>query len=358
MLRTMDLTASFAGLGGFDERAAGLRLASMELKQLGYFLAVADSGSFSKAAVRLSVAQPILSRQIKLLETQLDAELFYRNGRGVVLSEAGRLLETYARSIVGLVDRAHAEIGALRAQPRGRVAIAMPPSIGWVLTGPLVVRCREAYPEIILHLAEGFSGHVAEWLSTGRVDIGIVYQSPRLLTLSTEALLTDELFLLGAVDDPARLSGDSVPMAKLAEVPMILPARPHGLRVLIDSELEKLGVSASVVFEVDAMPSTLSLVEQGVGYTVLSVGAVRHLLNAGRIRSWSLTEPTLRRELLLATSTQRPMSVATRLVARLIRAQVRASLRNEGFLEPAHPGKAAGHDDDEQIVDHREFNET
>ena len=101
-----------------------------------------------------------------------------------------------------------------------------------------------------------------------------------------------------------------------------MPARPHGLRVLVDSELERLGVAARVVFEIDAMPSTLNLVEQGAGYTVLSEGAVRHLLSAGRIRSWSLRNPTLTRELLLATSTQRPMSVATRLIARLIRDQV------------------------------------
>jgi LysR family nitrogen assimilation transcriptional regulator len=350
MLRSVDMMASFSGSGGLREGVADARLASMELKQLGYFLAVADSGSFSKAAVRLSVSQPILSRQMKLLETQLDAELLYRNGRGVVLSEAGKLLETYARTIIGLVDKAQSEIGALRAEPRGRVAIAMPPSIGWILTGPLVVRCRETFPEIILHLAEGFSGHVAEWLSTGRVDIGVVYQSPRLLTLSTEALLSDELFLLGAVDDPAGLGGDSVPTAKLAEIPMILPARPHGLRVLIDNELDKLGVSASIVFEVDAMPSTLSLVEQGVGYTVLSVGAVRHLLNAGRIRSWSLTEPTLRRELLLATSTQRPMSVATRLVARLIRDEVQAILRNEDSFGRARAAV--------KLVGHQELNET
>lgn len=301
----------------------------MELKQLSYFLGVAESGSFSKAAVRLSIAQPILSRQVKLLETELGVELLYRNGRGVVLSEAGKLLEAYAQSVVKLVNQAQSEIGTLREEPRGRVAIAMPPSIDWMLTGPLVLRCRQAFPNILLHLAEGFSGHVAEWLSTGRIDIGIVYQAPRRPTLTTEPLLSDELILLGPVDDPAGLGGDTVPTARLAEIPMILPARPHGLRVLIDSELEKLGLAANLEFEVDAMPSTLSLVERGIGYTVLSEGAVTDLLSAGRIRRWSITDPTIWRELLLATSTQRPMSVATRLVARLIRDEVHAMLRGK-----------------------------
>jgi LysR family nitrogen assimilation transcriptional regulator len=302
----------------------------MELKQLSYFLGVAECGSFSKAAVRLSVAQPILSRQVRLLETELGVELLYRNGRGVVASEAGRLFETYARSVVGLVTQAKGEINALREVPQGKVAIAMPPSIGWVLSGPLVLRCREAFPKILLHLAEGFSGHVAEWLSTGQIDIGIVYQAPRLSTLATEPLLADDLILLGPVSDPAGIGGDKVETARLAEIPMILPARPHGLRVLVDSELDKIGVSPRGDFEVDAMPSTLSLVQGGVGYTVLSEGAVSDLLEVGRIRRWTLTNPTIRRELLLATSSQRPMSVATRLVARLIRDEVQKTMGTGG----------------------------
>ena len=116
--------------------------------------------------------------------------------------------------------------------------------------------------------------------------------------------------------------------ARLADIPVILPARPHGLRVLIDHEMEKLGLAARVEFEVDAMPSTLSLVERGIGYTVLSDGAVKHLIAAGRIRRWALTNPSLKRELLLATSTQRPMSVATRLITRLIRDEVQTILRD------------------------------
>ena len=78
----------------------------MEFRQLSYFLEIAQSGSFSKAAVRLSVAQPILSRQIKLLESELGVELLYRNGRGIVLSEVGKLLESYAHSVVKLVEPA------------------------------------------------------------------------------------------------------------------------------------------------------------------------------------------------------------------------------------------------------------
>ena len=108
-LRSEIVLANFAHSGAGAPSAAGPKLFSMELKQLDYFLGVAELGSFSKAAIRLSVAQPILSRQIKLLEFELGVELLYRNGRGVVVSEAGKVLETYARSVVGLVEKARSE---------------------------------------------------------------------------------------------------------------------------------------------------------------------------------------------------------------------------------------------------------
>jgi len=294
----------------------------MELKQLKYFLCVAEVGSFSRAAVMLSVAQPILSRQIKALEQALSAELFYRNGRGIVLSEAGKLLEGYAKEIIGTVDRASFEITAMKSAPSGRITIAMPPSIGWVLTVPLVHRCRREFPMIALHVVEGFSGHVTEWLSTGRIDIGVVYNAPRLPALLTEPLLEERLVLLGPASDPACVGAAAVPVARLADIPLILPARPHGLRVLIDRTLEKVGVTANVQMELDAMASTLGLVEEGAGYTILCDAAVRHLVAAGRIRSWPIEAPTMTRQLMLATSTQRPMSVATRVIAKLIRQQV------------------------------------
>jgi LysR family nitrogen assimilation transcriptional regulator len=91
---------------------------------------------------------------------------------------------------------------------------------------------------------------------------------------------------------------------------------------LIDRTLEKLGIVANVQLELDAMASTLGLVEEGAGYTILCDAAVRPLVRAGRIKSWPIDAPQMTRQLMLATSTQRPTSVATRVVAKLIRAQV------------------------------------
>ncbi len=297
----------------------------MTLKQLSYFLSVADVGSLSKAAVLMSVAQPVISRQIKRLEAELGVELFYRNGRGTVLSEEGKRLVVHARSAMDSLQQARSEIAATRSAPRGTVVIAMPPSIGWVLTTALVRRCRAEYPDIHLHMMEGFSGHVAEWLSTGRIDIGIVYDAPRRPTLAAEPLFADELVLLGPTSDPANVGNMVVAATDLGEIPLILPAQPHGLRVVVDEVLAKLGVTPKIELEVEAMTTTLSLVEQGAGYTILSETAAQHLLGTGRIRSWPIVDPVIPRQLILATSTQRPMSVATRVVSRMLREQARSA---------------------------------
>ena len=98
----------------------------MELDQLKTFLTVAELGTFSRAAIRLSSTQPMLSRKIKLLESELGTELFHRTGRGVVLSEGGKLLEQYARGILDTAESAKTAIQALGASPVGQVTIGIP----------------------------------------------------------------------------------------------------------------------------------------------------------------------------------------------------------------------------------------
>lgn len=307
----------------------------MELRQLEYFIAIAETGAFSRAAVRLSVGQPILSRQMKALEQELGTELYHRTGRGIVLSEAGKILEQHARGVLETTAGAKRAINALGSGPAGRVVIGMPPSVGAVLTASLVRQFRAEFPKVSLGVMEGFSGHVLEWLTTGRIDVAVLYNAPRTSALVTEPLLTDELFLLGPVIDPAGAGDGDVAASELARIPLILPSRPHGLRVLVDDFLSAIGVVPNVQVEIDAMPSTLSLVESGIGYTILSYSSAHHLIEAGRIRKWSIVEPTMTRSLVVATSKQRPVTKAARALVGFVRKQVDA-LVAEGRWTPRH----------------------
>ena len=115
----------------------------MNLKQLEYFVQVAELGSFSKAAVVLDIAQPALSRQVRSLETELRQQLFLRNGRGVALTDAGKRLFDHSVAVLQLISHAREDLGASRDEPVGRVTIGLPPSIGRQLTLPLIDRFKE-----------------------------------------------------------------------------------------------------------------------------------------------------------------------------------------------------------------------
>jgi LysR family nitrogen assimilation transcriptional regulator len=299
----------------------------MDLKQLKAFAALAEFGSFSRAAGTLSIGQPVLSRQIKALEQELGIELVYRNGRGVVVTEAGKLLHDYAKSILDTVARARAEVEAMRSSPCGTLVLGMPPSVGHVLTVPLVESFRAQYPLMSMRVIEGFSGHVLEWLLTGKIDVAVLYNAPRMSNLRAEPLLQDELYLLGSRERHDAPAQGPVAAAVLAQVPLIMPSRPHGLRLLVDCKLSQAGITPRVELEIDAMPSTLSLVERGMGYTILSNSTVHHLVKAGRIDSWQIVEPVLTRKLILATSSQRPTTAAMRALVGLVRTQIRDLVR-------------------------------
>jgi LysR family nitrogen assimilation transcriptional regulator len=305
----------------------------IDVKQLKAFSTLAEFGSFSRSAGVLGVAQPVLSRQIKALEQELGVALFYRNGRGTVLTEAGKVLNQYAKDLVDTVDRAASEVMALKSSPRGTIVIGLPPSVGIVLTVPLVQHFREAFPLISLRVIEGFSGHVLEWLLTGKIDVAVLYNAPRTGSLRAEPLLTDELFLLGPAEGGILPDAESVPARLLSEIPLILPARPHGLRMLIDSMLGEAGIVPRVEIEVEAMPSTLGLVENGVGYTILSYSTAHARVQAGRMRAWRIVEPGITRQLILATSSQRPTTPAMRSLVAMVGQEVR-SLTEQGLWLP------------------------
>lgn len=306
----------------------------MELRQLEYFIAIVDSGAFSRAAMKLSVGQPVLSRQIKALENEFGVDLYHRTGRGIVLTEAGKLLERYARGILETSAAAQKEIGSLGLSPTGHISIGMPPSVGAALAVPIVQNFSAQFPKVLLGVMEGFSAHVLDWLIAGRIDIAVLYDSPRIHTLMTDPLLTDELFLLGPPDDPAMVGPAPVPTTMLSKIPLILPSRPHGLRLLLDDFMERLGVEANVRIEIDAMHSTLRLVQTGVAYTVLSYSCVHHLVESGAIRCWPLVEPTMTRTLVVASSTQRPSTKASRALAGIVRDQAQAMV-NQGLWSPS-----------------------
>src|SRR3569833_954757 len=147
----------------------------MDFRQLRTFACVAELGSLSKASDTLRVAQPALSRQIKILEHELRTELFTRNGRGMVLTDAGRLLLARTSGIVRQIDQIRDDIQSSKGPPSGQVVLGLVPTVSCVLSARFARRCVETFPGISLRIVESYSGHLVEWLHRGEMDLAILY---------------------------------------------------------------------------------------------------------------------------------------------------------------------------------------
>jgi LysR family nitrogen assimilation transcriptional regulator len=279
----------------------------MDLRQLDYFVHVADARSFSKAAQLLSIAQPALSRQIRSLEVELRQALFLRNGRGVTLTPAGSRLLAHARGILEQVERARGELDESRTAPVGRVAIGVPPSVGRVLSGPLVSAFRGQFPRADISIAEGLTVHILEWLTLGRIDVGIVYNPPASPNVELAPLLEQPLCLI-APESREKRPPKSVRLQDLPKYPLIIPSRPHTIRMLVESRLSALGLKPVIALEIDGIRAILDLVQRGHGHAVLPRHALIEAGAAAKLAAKPIVSPALRSVIMVATSAQRPLT--------------------------------------------------
>lgn len=220
----------------------------MDLKQIEYFVRVAERRSFSRAAELLDVAQPTLSRQVRLLELELGQHLLYRNGRGAEPTEAGLRFLEHARALLALADRAKQDLQTLRETPTGKVVVGLPPRIARVLTPPLVQAFRRRFPDASIAVAEGLSAQMREWLLAGRVDLALLYDPAPSPQLGYESLFRENLVLVAAADHqpplPARIA-----VAGLGAYPLVLPSLPNAIRTLVESICRAQGVRLQVAAE-------------------------------------------------------------------------------------------------------------
>jgi LysR family nitrogen assimilation transcriptional regulator len=292
----------------------------VDLKQLEYFVAVADLGGFSRAARVLGVAQPAISRQVRSLEVELRQNLLLRNGRGALPTEAGKRLLAHARGILQQVERARLEIDEVKGAPVGHVAVALPPTLARVLTAPIVRDFRQRFPRASVSIVEGLSATIQEWVQVGRADVGLVYNPTPMPALELEPLLEEELCLIARRS--AKRAAATVPMRELPRYPLILPTRPNAIRTLIESRLAGIGLRPNVTLEVDAISAIVDLVAEGLGCAILSRRALpRDALRAG-LTARPIVRPALKSALAIAVSAQRPVTPLQTACVELVRSLV------------------------------------
>jgi LysR family transcriptional regulator, nitrogen assimilation regulatory protein len=288
----------------------------MDLRQLTYFLSVVDSGSFSRAAVALDMAQPSLSRQIALLEADLGQRLLVRTGRGAIPTEAGNALVAHARALLDAARQARDDLREMHASPGGRVVVGIPPRVALGLSVPLVQRFRERFPRAVITVLEGLSVSLREMLIAGRLDLALLFDPPASPLLRYEPLMRERLMLVAPAGTrlPARVG-----LAALAGYPMVLPSAPNAVRSLVDAALKPRRIELQILAEVGAVQTVLALVTKGVGCTILSESGPMTTRDASTLPRARIGPPAIWSALVLAVPLARPATGPTREAARLLR---------------------------------------
>ena len=293
----------------------------MDLKQLEYFVHVAELGSFTRASSFLSVVQPALSRQVRSLEVELRQTLLERNGRGVTLTEAGKRLLEHGRGILAQVERARLDLEDHRGAATGRVVLALPPSVSRTLTGPLVRAFRERFPKATLSVVEGLSTYALEWLAIGRADCAVVYNVVPSAAVELVPVLNEPLYLVSGRSrvKGRKLVGAPISLADVARHQLVIPSRPHSMRMLLETALANVGCKARVALEIESIPAILDLVKHEDVHAVLALNAIQSTGNEQDFCVRPISRPKLVATLWIATSAQRPRGALIEQCTELVR---------------------------------------
>jgi LysR family nitrogen assimilation transcriptional regulator len=289
----------------------------VDLKQLEYFVRVAELGSFTRASIVLDVAQPALSRQIRNLEVEFGQNLLLRNGRGVNLTGAGRLMLDYSRGILHQAERLREEMSQARGALVGKIALGLPPSLVKLLVVPVLTAFKQRLPAATLVIREGLTASMQEALIAGSLDMALLYNASSSPDIDLLPLAEEELFMVARADDAA--APESLPARRLPQFPLVLPSRPNATHMLVESALAHLGLRPNISVEVDGVASILDLVQCHFGYAILSANAVAALApHDNAFKLCRITQPTLRAQIALAVNSNRQATAMQRTLIEIL----------------------------------------
>lgn len=277
----------------------------MNLEQLRSFMAVVESGTFTRASELLHLAQPSLSRQIAALEKDLGAQLFRRDRSGSEVTEAGQTLLPLARRMLADADTVRRELRELAGLERGRVRIGATPTLCISLVAEALAAFHREHPRIELSLAEHGSRQLLDQVGAGELDLALVTTSDPSIAgrFSIVPLLREDLVVISSTDSELVGPAESISLAEVAELPQVMFSSTYDLRRTTDSAFEAAGLAPHVVLQGGEMDAVLRFVERGLG---VAIAPAMVLVNRPGLRSTRLRRPGLTRTI----SEVRPADVA------------------------------------------------
>ncbi|MFI6768500.1 LysR family transcriptional regulator [Streptomyces sp. NPDC050355] len=296
----------------------------MELRQLQYFVAVAEEASFTRAAARLHLAQPGVSAQIRQLERELGQPLLDRSGRSVTVTEVGEAVLAYARAALAAVEGIRSTVDEFTGLLRGRVAIGLisGAAIGAFDVPSLLADFHDDHPEVEIALTEDNSERMLAALHAGSLDIaviGLAEEAPP-QGISLQMLIDVPLVAAVAPDDPllAPPERGCVPLAALGDRPLISLPRGTGLRGVLERACAQAGIRPRIAFEAAAPQVLAQLAARGLGVAVVPALPAQAAADLG-LRTLRITEPQPRGRVALAWRTRGPAGPAARALLERLR---------------------------------------
>ncbi len=284
----------------------------MELRQLEYFVAVADEASFTRAAERLHVAQPGVSAQIRQLERELGQELFDRSGRTVRVTDVGAAVLGYAREALGAASGARLAVDEFTGLIRGRVAVGMVIACTSFDLADLLAGFHRDYPAVEIALSEANSDELIARLLSGQLDLAYVAlggPAPAGLELLE---IADEALVAGVSADDALATYPTLPLETLAQRTILSLPRGTGIRSIFDDACARIGMRPRIALEASNLGILGRLACLGLGVAILpeSVAA------AAGLHAIEIIDPRMRGKVALAWRTEGPIGPAAQALIR------------------------------------------
>jgi LysR family nitrogen assimilation transcriptional regulator len=294
----------------------------MQFRQLRYFVKIVESGSFSRAASVVHIAQPALSQQIAELEERLGVTLLQRSARGVRPTAVGEIFYKEALAILHQLDQLPQIVRSSTGEVEGTVNLGFVSSLAPRLVG-LLDECREAFPKIVIRVSDGDSLSLESRIASASVDIAILYEDAFTTALTRKPLFRQKLFL---VSHQPVVAGNAISLEQVAELPLVLPGVANGRRALIERVLAEAKLKPNVVLEADSLVSEMWSVRNEVGCTILPVG---DLSNFGphAFAKPAVIEPPIYLTCSMVYSADLPLTTAGEAVRNLLASFVEGQLR-------------------------------
>lgn len=299
----------------------------VDFRRLRYFIAVCDHGGVSKAAGAIGIAQPALTRQIKLLENEVGVPLVERSGRGTIPTEHGRYLLARSREHLDVLDEIVTKTRDIFLDSKAQFTLGVCPTIAPLFLDDLEAFIADNYPNVTLSVIQAYSGDLEILLTGGRLDVALTYRPAERNEWQSMDLLSERLVLVTGPDFKGGTGKRT--LNSLVDLRLILPSKIHQLRRIIDRVCGERGIQLAPELELDSLNAVKAMLPDRAFHfaTILPFHSVQAEIREGRLAGFPIDDPDMVRTVAVVWGASSPRPALETDVVNRVREQ--ASLLKE-----------------------------